>query len=723
MAVLTFTGFESGVLAHESVSNSGTLSLQSSVVRTGGYALLVNPTTTGTGYYVLARPATDGTPAAINVAIIYARFYFRWGTLPSSGDEEIFHTSRLNVRLDHNGKLLTYTSSGTLLSTGTTALSSGTWYRIEVKISIVSTTLSYEVKINGSSEYTGTTSVTSGSTTGTVALGKFADHNGQSVAFYYDDVLISDSAYPGDGQCVCLIPTGPGAQGFWSGSYTSLTDIPSDGDTSYISDGSGDNASLFTLTTAETAGINNTVAAVKTVQVSRYVTFGSGTGAKTRVYADSTFLDSATHPLTAAYAAYQFLQELEPSNDFAWTPTELDTLQIGPVSGSGSHPVRCSSLYAMVDHQPSAPTNVTVDPTGLGSTAAFGSPTITEPKRAVTPTGRVSTAAYGSPTLTRRTVATPTGRASTAAFGSPRIAPYTVGAVGIPPGAACGSPQIKPYTVGLSGVGPTSGCGSPTVTDRVTLHLVGVGSTAASGTLIATERITLSMVGAGSTSVCGSPTATEHYQIAPASIASTSAFGTLILTDRDHVAPVGIGSGSGVGSPSTITRSAVLPTGISSTSGTGSPTIGNRLAVSPTGVPSGDAFGLFSTGNLAHVAVAGLAASDHFGTLAVTRRVSVSPVGIGSGSHCGTPASLTYLVIITIPSGKVAADLVIFPLTLRLTLNKTRISAQVFLFRDSSGNPLPAKVVSYSTDNGVLDAIVRVNLPAATDTVIALRAG
>src|SRR3990167_877765 len=136
MTLLNIVGFESGVIttAIETVSVVGANnSIQSTIKRTGNYALRNNPTTTGTSYVDIQKAVPSNQ--AIDLATCYYRFYFRPEVLPAANSEEfasILASSayKLALRIKSTGVIQAYDTTATtqLGSDGTTVLSTGTWY-------------------------------------------------------------------------------------------------------------------------------------------------------------------------------------------------------------------------------------------------------------------------------------------------------------------------------------------------------------------------------------------------------------------------------------------------------------------------------------------------------------------------------------------------------------------------------------------------------------------
>lgn len=175
--------------------------------------------------------------------------------------------------------------------------------------------------------------------------------------------------------------------------------------------------------------------------------------------------------------------------------------------------------YSIVALELKGVTGQTVSPSGIASTAAVGSATVTRGAVTVSPGGIASTAAVGSATVTRGAVTvSPTGIASTAAVGGPTV---TAGAVTLSPSgiastAALGNPVVSvsggPATVAPSGIASTAAVGSPTITTgAVTISPGGIASAEAVGTPTVTPgAVTISPAGIASTAQVSSPVVTAQ---------------------------------------------------------------------------------------------------------------------------------------------------------------------------------------------------------------------
>lgn len=129
--------------------------------------------------------------------------------------------------------------------------------------------------------------------------------------------------------------------------------------------------------------------------------------------------------------------------------------------------------------------SITIEPTGIASTAAIGSPTVTYGPITVAPTGIASTSAVGSPTVS--------------------LGPITVAPIGIASGSTVGTPSVSlTYAIAPTGIASTAAVGTPTVTGSIVAG--GIPSTAVVGTpTVSFGPVSIAPTGIGSTAQVGSP--------------------------------------------------------------------------------------------------------------------------------------------------------------------------------------------------------------------------
>lgn len=358
MAIKNFAGVETGDLSDfssTSTSGSATVSRDTGTVRTGEGSLRVQATTTGSGYANLAGFGTGGQAANIGAADCHVRFYFRYATKPSSNTEEILHglassgSMSFSIRLDASGFLSLYNDSNTQLAIGATALSANTWYRIEVRVNGGSP-YNYELKIDGTSEFSGSGSSTDfGTSIGNLRFGKAVNRNSQTIDYYYDDLCVDDAAFPGIGATLRLDVDGAGSHTAWSGSYTDVDETPAgnDGDTTFVSSSTSGQKFSSAFESSSSAGISGTINGVKVVAVVR----DEGGATSLRVLARSGTTDSTTSANNdpgATYVGRTLLLLTDPNTGSAWTTGGLDGLE-GGVQNNASVALRCTSITAYAD--------------------------------------------------------------------------------------------------------------------------------------------------------------------------------------------------------------------------------------------------------------------------------------------------------------------------------------------------------------------------------------
>lgn len=358
MAILNIVGWESGDSAAESVSTTGTVSIQSTTKRTGTYALQANPTTTATGYANVGTIDSTARDVNFDVADVYARFYFRAATLPASNSEPIFSSNRstggaikFELRIDSAGNLLGYGQGTSLLATGTTVLSTGTWYRIEVRVG-TGASANWEVKINGTSEISGTADLRSDNNVN-VRFGKTTNRNGNTVDFFYDDIAVSDSAYPGASDGVYpLTVDGDGTYTAWTvgagagADYTNIDEIPHDSSTTYLlSTLSAGDASTGTLISMPSS---SSIYAVKATTF--VIRNGAGASFQQRTRSGSTDSDTADITPLASYTDYHQLHATDPNTSSAWTESAVNAIEVGCEERSATAATRLTMAMAQVDY-------------------------------------------------------------------------------------------------------------------------------------------------------------------------------------------------------------------------------------------------------------------------------------------------------------------------------------------------------------------------------------
>jgi len=359
--VINIIGYESNHTAanQEIYSNSGTIAIQSTTKRTGGYALQSNPTTTNIGRTFYRAPGSTGvTTGTYSAATLYARFYFRAGLLPAdSTSEEIASANdtgtanKLVLRINTAGNILVYdngASGGTLVATGTTALSLDTWYRIELKVGTAASNAPYEVKIDGKVEMTGTGSFGS-SNNGEFRLGKIANRNGKGVNFYYDDVVYGDAGYPGPGGVELMQADSNGTYTAWTGSCTDLDENPPANYTEKITSATVGQKESCNFESASNAGISGTVNSMRSwIRASRDSSASADGALIIFVRSSSTEVATSSAATTSSSQDFSQVFDYDPATGTSWTTGGLDSIEVG-VNNNDTDMTMAAAFYIFVD--------------------------------------------------------------------------------------------------------------------------------------------------------------------------------------------------------------------------------------------------------------------------------------------------------------------------------------------------------------------------------------
>lgn len=337
-------------------SSAGTLSFVTSPALGAGASLRTNPTTTGTGLATIGAITSTGAVSGFWDAVdTYLQFVFQVATLPSADNEPICNVlntlaaQKMEVRINSAGNLLAYDQAGVLLATGSTALSTGTPYRIGVRCG-TGASANWAVEIDGVSEISGTGDL-GGVNSGVVQLGKVADRNGESVDFYYGTVWIDDAAFLGACSSAIAVPTANGSTMQWTAGtggsdYQEVDEIPPSGAEYVMSASGAGDVALFDVQDSGTVGVSGTIhAVIGLVRVREDTTVTSA--CSIRIRSGSTNSDSSTSntTTTAGTRARQLVQD--PDTSAAWTTSGFDGVEIGAVEAN-TVAQRMEAAYIMV---------------------------------------------------------------------------------------------------------------------------------------------------------------------------------------------------------------------------------------------------------------------------------------------------------------------------------------------------------------------------------------
>lgn len=242
-------------------------------------------------------------------------------------------TSRLRIGRDDLGSAP--------LATGTTVLSSGVYYYIELKATIHDTTGSYTLRINGVNELTATNIDTRNGLTGVIDLVKLGGTGSGFVGStqYWDDFVILDTTgsaptndFLGDVRVQALLPNGNGNSSMLVGSDGNSTD-------NYLlvdetTPSSADYVESSTVNDKDTYAFGDLTPTSGTVYGVQVLPYAAKTDAGTRSIVSvarlsgGTEADSADKTLSTSYAYLPDIRETKPGGG-AWSISDVNSAEFG----------------------------------------------------------------------------------------------------------------------------------------------------------------------------------------------------------------------------------------------------------------------------------------------------------------------------------------------------------------------------------------------------------
>lgn len=409
MARLWSCGFElQSVTAGVEFSSAGlaTGAINTTTKRSGAASLRLNPSSQFDwfGHVFKESPSTS---AAI------ARIAVRFATLPTSGNPEIIGfwsagsaLRRAYIRLNtSNNKLQLYSSmSGTQVGSDSDAITTGVWYILEIWATGDSTNATLKARLDGT-EFASSSTETSG-TFDACYIGAAAA--AATYDMYIDDWAINDTTgssqngYPGDGYIVHLKPNAAGDNNAWakssgsagdSSNYQDVDETTPDDATTYLKRTSGRPIDDYNVEDSSTAGIGSSDT-ITLVQVGVRVAASSSIASihrqltyRIKGQSGGTVIEQIDNNCnTTIYRThwntiprnYRLTAYVNPQTSTAWTPSTLDSMQIGiQPDTSSTVEVRVSTMWALVEYVPSTGVSVSQsDSITLTETVTIRIPTL-----------------------------------------------------------------------------------------------------------------------------------------------------------------------------------------------------------------------------------------------------------------------------------------------------------------------------------------------------------
>ena len=374
-------GFE-GSYANECSTNGGTITNSNTIFNSGTTSLRINPVGGAVGNCGYRGYSSGGLAATngFSFATAYHKFMFRVATLPTSTTgEEILNiratdnTIKATARINSNGTLTLYNNSTVAVATSATQLSTNTWYRLEWKIGTGASS-AYKLKINGTSEFSGTGSF--GSTNnGGGQLGKVTNRGTSTVDYYYDDLSVDDTDYPGDTHIMALRPNATGTLNQWTNgvgnSNWSSIDEAYNNNADYVRSNTslGPNTiSQHNLFDTANVGISGTINSVRVLGTESENISGT-TNAQIGVWSNGVIASTTGTNLTTSNSYLGKILNTDPNTGSAWTAGALDLLQAGQID-NGSSTVAIRAAWLMVDVEYTSSTSDIIPPAAISNLSA-----------------------------------------------------------------------------------------------------------------------------------------------------------------------------------------------------------------------------------------------------------------------------------------------------------------------------------------------------------------
>lgn len=247
-------------------------------------------------------------------------------------------TVHLVLKIDASRRLvLLRGSGGTVLATGTNALSLSSWYSITIKFTIHDSTGNYYVALNSVSEITANGVDTRNGGNATADRFRVKQVDGSTFQFNLDDFAIGTSSdttettdLMGDVHVYVSTPSGAGSSTDWlpsSGSnYAQVSDAPADDDSSYVESLTPGDDDLYTF---DDLSITGTIKSVGLQLVYRVDDAGTRT-LKALCKSDTTTSEEgSTITPGTSYAASQVLIPNDPDTTAPWDLTGLNAAEFG----------------------------------------------------------------------------------------------------------------------------------------------------------------------------------------------------------------------------------------------------------------------------------------------------------------------------------------------------------------------------------------------------------
>lgn len=238
-----------------------------------------------------------------------------------------------NISITNTGKIqFCQGSSGSaniLATSGTTLIGAATWHYLEVAWTRNATTGSVNIYIDGILVGSASGVNTGASSIDNVNLPDIAG----SGTMKYDDLYFkNDTTALGDSRVDVLYPAADTAQKQWTpdtgtANFSRVNSTTYDNDTTYVADATVGDKDLYTVgslpsTPASIFAVQTTMCARKDDATTRQIRANLKSGVTTH--------NGPAVTMAATYAVSTDIMATDPNTSAAWTPTNVNAIQIGP---------------------------------------------------------------------------------------------------------------------------------------------------------------------------------------------------------------------------------------------------------------------------------------------------------------------------------------------------------------------------------------------------------
>lgn len=273
-----------------------------------------------------------------------SEFYYRTSMYLGNSNETVQRIKWQNaatvlghIRTEGN-RITAYTSTGTLIGTGTIPIFPATIYLIEIYVKIADSGGRIVVKVDGIVDIDFTGDTKPGTAT-TVNRLQFGSNTGGNV-WYMDDLALNDTAggvdnsWCGEGHVIATTPNDNGdvsqlvgSDGNSVSNYLLVDEAPSDSDTTYVESSTSGQYDLYNLSAC---GLSNVEIKRVWVEARARDTVAAGGNINLGLKSTNEYW-SANLALLTTYTLLLMgtIHTVNPYTSAAWTPGELDALQAG----------------------------------------------------------------------------------------------------------------------------------------------------------------------------------------------------------------------------------------------------------------------------------------------------------------------------------------------------------------------------------------------------------